>query len=70
MEEPQRTDRENIRHKLEDIIIIGLCTLICNGEELRKEREEWPGQFLALPNGIPDSVMSLSWVGDCESRFK
>ena len=63
-EDPRRTERENIRHKLEDIIIIGLCTLICNGEdfadmadmeEFGKEREEWLRQFLTLPNGIPDS---------------
>ena len=61
LEDPRRTDRGNIRHKLEDIIVIGLCTLICNGEdfldmeEFGKEREEWLRQFLTLPNGIPDS---------------
>lgn len=61
LEDPRRTDRGNIRHKLEDIIAIGLCTLICNGEdfpdmeEFGKEREEWLRQFLTLPNGIPDS---------------
>lgn len=61
MKDPRRTDRGNIRHKLEDIIIIGLCTLICNGsdfadmEEFGKERQEWLSQFLELPNGIPDS---------------
>ena len=60
MEDPRRTDRGNIRHKLEDIIVIGLCTLICNGEdfpdmeEFGKEREEWLRQFLTLPNGTPD----------------
>lgn len=61
VEDPRRTDRGNIRHKLEDIIIIGLCTLICDGEdyadmeEFGKQREEWLRQFLELPNGIPDS---------------
>ena len=61
LEDPRRTDRGNIRHKLEDIIVIGLCTLICNGEdfldmeEFGKEKEEWLRQFLTLPNGIPDS---------------
>lgn len=61
VEDPRRTKRGNIRHKLEDIIIIGLGTLICNGEnfadmeEFGKEREEWLSQFLELPNGIPDS---------------
>lgn len=47
LKDPRRTDRGNIRHRLEDIIIIGLCTLICNGEdfldmeEFGKGREEW-----------------------------
>ena len=30
--EPRRTRYGNIRHKLEDIIIIGLCTVMCGGE--------------------------------------
>lgn len=59
--EPRRTKYGNIRHKLEDIIIIGLCTLICGGEdfadmeEFGKSREEYLAKFLELPNGIPDS---------------
>ena len=61
MEDPRRRDRGNIRHKQEDIIIIGLCTLICGGEdfpdmeEFGKEREESLRRFPELPNGIPDS---------------
>ncbi len=61
IEDPRRTERGHILHKLEDIIIIGLCTLICNGqdftdmEEFGKAREEWLRRFLELPNGIPDS---------------
>ena len=59
--EPRRTRYGNIRHKLEDIIIIGLCTVICGGEdfvdmeEFGKSRQEYLGKFLELPNGIPDS---------------
>ena len=59
--EPRRTSYGNVRHKLEDIIIIGLCTVICKGEdyadmeEFGNEREEWLREFLELPNGIPDS---------------
>ena len=59
--EPRRTRYGNIRHKLEDIIIIGLCTVICGGEdfvdmeEFGKSREEFLVKFLELPNGIPDS---------------
>lgn len=51
----------NLRHKLEDILIIGLCTIICKGEDFTdmedfgKERLEWLSTFLELPNGIPDS---------------
>lgn len=59
--EPRRTSYGNIRHKLEDIIIIGLCTIICGGEDYTDmeafgiEREEFLRSFLELPNGIPDS---------------
>lgn len=51
----------NLRHKLEEILIIGLCSVICCGEdfvdmeEFGKDREEWLRGFLELPNGIPDS---------------
>lgn len=51
----------NLRHKLEDILIIGLCSVICQGEDFEdmevfgKEREEWLKKFLELPHGIPDS---------------
>ena len=59
--EPRRISYGNIRHRLDDIIIIGLCTVICGGEdyndmeEFGLEREEWLRTFLELPNGIPDS---------------
>lgn len=61
IEDPRRTDRGHVLHKLEDIIIIGMCTLVCNGsdfadmEDFGREREEWLRNFLELPNGIPDS---------------
>lgn len=61
IKEPRRTGYGNIRHKLEDIIIIGLCTVICGGEdfadmeEFGKSRKEYLAKFLELPNGIPDS---------------
>jgi predicted transposase YbfD/YdcC len=51
----------NKRHKLVDIIVIGLCTILCKGEDFTdmedfgNEREEWLRAFLELPNGIPDS---------------
>jgi len=60
IEDPRR-EWGNLRHKLEDILIIGLCSVICCGEdfvdmeEFGKDREEWLRGFLELPNGIPDS---------------
>ncbi len=50
----------NVRHNLEDILIIGLCSVICQGEDYEdmelfgNERMEWLKTFLELPNGIPD----------------
>lgn len=46
-------------HKLIDILVIGICTVICGGddypsmEEFGKAKEEWFRTFLELPNGIP-----------------
>ncbi|GHU37292.1 putative transposase YncI [Clostridia bacterium] len=51
----------NLRHKLTDILVIGLCTILCKGEDFTdmedfgNEREAWLKTFLELPNGIPDS---------------
>ena len=61
LEDPRRTNKGNIRHKLEDIIIIGLCSMICNGndfsdmEDFGEARQTWLQEFLELPHGIPDS---------------
>lgn len=60
IQDPRR-DGGNKRHKLEDIIVIGLCSVMSCGEdfvdmeEFGKDREEWLRGFLELPNGIPDS---------------
>ena len=51
----------NKRHKLEDIIVIGLLSIISMGEDFvdmeifGKKREQWLRRFLELPHGIPDS---------------
>ena len=56
-----RREWGNKRHKLEDILIIGLCSVMCCGEdfvdmeEFGKDREDWLRGFLSLANGIPDS---------------
>jgi predicted transposase YbfD/YdcC len=61
VKDPRRTDRGHILHKLVDILVIGLCTILCNGNDFEdmevfgKERETWFRGFLTLPNGIPDS---------------
>ena len=51
----------NLRHRLTDILVIGLCTIMCKGEDFTdmedfgNERENWLKTFLELPNGIPGS---------------
>ena len=53
-----RLDRTR-RHKLIDILTIGLCTLLAGGERFTemefygRKREDWLKSFLELPNGIP-----------------
>jgi hypothetical protein len=50
----------NLRHKLVDMLIIALCSVIIGEnefevmEEWALEREDWLRGFLELPNGIPD----------------
>ena len=57
----------NLRHKLEDILVIGLVTLLCNGEDFEdmeafgQEREAELRKFLELPGGIPDES-TFFWV--------
>jgi predicted transposase YbfD/YdcC len=60
VEEPRRRSG-NFRHKLIDILVIGLCTVISRGEspdemeDMGKVRIDFFKTFLELPNGIPDS---------------
>lgn len=61
IKDPRRTRYGNVKHNLEDIIVIGLCTIICGGEDFvamedfGRVREDFLRKFLELPNGIPDS---------------
>lgn len=51
----------NLRHKLVDIVFIGLVSVICGGtdfehmEDTGHGKYEWLKQYLELPNGVPDS---------------
>lgn len=51
----------NLRHKLVDIVFIGLVSVVCGGtdfehmEDTGYGKEEWFREHLELPNGIPDS---------------
>lgn len=53
-----RVDRTR-RHKLIDILVIGICGVICGAETweemelFARSKEEWFRKFLELPNGIP-----------------
>jgi predicted transposase YbfD/YdcC len=53
-----RVDRTK-RHRLDDILVIMLCAVICGAdsfeeiERFGKSRLDWLKGFLALPNGIP-----------------
>jgi hypothetical protein len=57
--DPRRTEYENIRHKLLNIIVIAFTAALCGYEDY-EEMEEFGKleraflkTFLALPNGIP-----------------
>ena len=56
-----RRDYGNCRHKLIDIIVIALCSVLCGGEgfedmeEFGENREDWLRNFLEIPNGIPSA---------------
>lgn len=56
--EDPRMERTRL-HKLEDILVIAICGLLCGAESFEdmeifgEAKEEWFGTFLELPNGIP-----------------
>jgi predicted transposase YbfD/YdcC len=58
--EPRR-EWGNFKHKLETILVIGLCSIVCDGQDFEDmedfgiERRKWLSGFLDLSNGIPDS---------------
>ena len=54
-----RSPHRHKDHRLIDILVIGLCTLLCGGETFEdmelfgKSKLAWLKTFLELPNGIP-----------------
>lgn len=60
LEDPRR-QWGNFRHKLVDIVFIGLVSVICGGTDYEHMEDtgygklEWFKKLLTLPNGIPDS---------------
>jgi predicted transposase YbfD/YdcC len=56
--DPRRETRNKL-HKLEDIVMLTLCGVLCGDEDwvsiedFGHENEAWLRQFLELPNGIP-----------------
>jgi len=67
--DPRRTTRNKL-HKLEDIVMITLCAVLCGHEDwvsiedFASVQESWLRGFLELPNGIP-SHDTLSDVMGC-----
>lgn len=59
LEDPRVVGRSD--HKLIDILVIGICTVICGGndypsmEAFGKAKEKWLRTFLELPEGIPSA---------------
>ena len=60
LEDPRR-QWGNLRHKLVDIVFIGMVSVICGGSDYEHMEDtgygklEWFKERLELPNGIPDS---------------
>ena len=56
--EDPRVDRTKL-HKLEDLLVISICALLCGAESFEemevfgRAKKEWLKGFLELPNGIP-----------------
>lgn len=73
--------RHNIRHLLQDMLIIALCAMISGAEswtqvsEYGRSKQQWFSEFLALPNGIPSHdtfgrVFAMLESKDFESFFR
>ena len=58
MKDPRKNPND-CAHKLNDILMIAICTIMCGGESWEdmafygQEKYDWLKTFLELPNGIP-----------------
>src|SRR6202453_1150048 len=49
----------NRKHLLVDVVVIAVCGMVCGSDgptaihRWAENRQDWLGQFLSLPNGIP-----------------
>lgn len=56
---PDPRTNKNIRHLLDDIVIISILAVICGADDFKaiqrfgRAKEDWLVTFLVLPNGIP-----------------
>ena len=68
-----RRETKNKLHKLEDILMIVLCSLLSGindwvgMEDFANDREDWIRSFLELPNGIPSLDTLSAVLGVCRS---
>lgn len=71
--DPRRTTRNKL-HKLEDIVMITLCAVLCGFEDWVSiedfgcENEAWLRSFLELPHGIPSHDTLSDVIGRIERQ--
>lgn len=71
--DPRRQTRNKL-HKLEDIVMITLCAVLCGFEDwvgiedFGHENEAWLRKFLELPNGIPSHDTLSKVMGRIERQ--
>lgn len=71
--DPRRTTRNKL-HKLEDIVMITLCAVLCGFEDwvsiedFGNEHQAWLRTFLELPHGIPSHDTLSDVMGRIDSK--
>lgn len=57
LDDPRRTNGGNIRYKLADIVVIGLCCVICERKDIA-DMEENPAFLCLISNAVGLGVHS------------